>query len=152
MIKENPEQTTLTYRINGLRKVGWTLEAYARASQMQEGRCAICGNPPRRQYLDADHKPKSNPPIRRGLLCNKCNLLLGLANDDVAILLAAIAYVQQYKSATAESVISPKKLAIERALEMVASGMTYQEAAKLNSVHPSTLWKRLKRNKSAILK
>lgn len=55
----------------------------------QSGRCAICTTPLRRPYVDHDHATG----IVRGLLCNGCNLAVGMFRDDPARLAAAIAYL-----------------------------------------------------------
>lgn len=54
--------------------------------------CAICGGQPtngRRLAIDHCHETDEI----RGLLCNKCNLLIGHARDSVDILRAAIDYL-----------------------------------------------------------
>ena len=56
--------------------------------------CAICGGQPtngRRLAIDHCHTTDEI----RGLLCNKCNLLIGHARDSVDILLAAIEYLSR---------------------------------------------------------
>lgn len=87
---ENPDAV----RRGTLKRSGWTLEMYDLVSKAQDGVCAICkkgteGN------LSADHK-HINPPQPRGLLCNNCNLILGHAKDNTAILEAAIAYLRKH--------------------------------------------------------
>jgi Recombination endonuclease VII len=68
----------------------------------QEGRCAIClksesivdggtGNP---KNLAVDHCHLSG--VIRGLLCYKCNLLIGMAQDNTSILHRAINYLNLY--------------------------------------------------------
>lgn len=68
----------------------------------QGGRCAIC---PAREpggrgtwHVDHDHtccsKGRSCGACIRGLLCSNCNVLLGHAKDDTAILQAAITYLR----------------------------------------------------------
>jgi len=55
--------------------------------------CAIChGPPPRRSgryHVDHDHKTKKV----RGLLCNNCNVLVGMARENPDVLQEAIAYL-----------------------------------------------------------
>lgn len=74
---------------------------------LQEGCCGVCKNPiPRsgiKAQIDHNHsnicvciKRKTCNKCRRGLLCPKCNKLLGLAHDDISILLSAIEYLQKY--------------------------------------------------------
>lgn len=56
--------------------------------------CAICGGQPtngRRLAIDHSHVTDEI----RGLLCNKCNLLVGHAKDSVDILRAAIVYLSR---------------------------------------------------------
>jgi hypothetical protein len=59
----------------------------------QGDKCAICGraepNGRGRWHIDHDHKTGKV----RGLLCNNCNVLLGHAHEDPAILWAAIDYL-----------------------------------------------------------
>jgi hypothetical protein len=59
----------------------------------QNNCCAICGKDLGEDYRDkaTDHCHVSG--LFRGVLCNKCNTGLGLFDDDVDNLLAAVAYL-----------------------------------------------------------
>ena len=59
----------------------------------QEGCCAICGTREidLNQRLAVDHNHTTSQT--RGLLCHKCNMFIGLANDNVWILRSAIEYL-----------------------------------------------------------
>lgn len=79
---------------------GITFEDYDRMFEAQGGVCLICGNQSAtyktgvKQRLQVDHCHKTGKV--RGLLCNRCNGGLGLFNDDVDRLLAAVAYLQSH--------------------------------------------------------
>jgi hypothetical protein len=49
----------------------------------QNNLCAICNQPQARRNLAVDHCHQTNRV--RGLLCDKCNLALGMINDDLNI-------------------------------------------------------------------
>lgn len=75
---------------------GITLEDYKTMLENQDGACAICG---RRKYskhglLSVDHDHETGET--RGLLCHRCNLLLGLAKDSDELLLMAAGYLRDY--------------------------------------------------------
>lgn len=53
--------------------------------------CLICGQPPTRRRLDIDHDHVTDEI--RGLLCTKCNRLLGAANDRADLLIKAVEYL-----------------------------------------------------------
>jgi len=76
------------YRIN--------LQTYESLLQAQGGKCKICGvdsNPDSRAgYFVIDHNHATGGI--RGLLCTKCNALLGLALDREDILQGAIDYLK----------------------------------------------------------
>ena len=81
-------------------KYGLTLEQYQQLVQDTNGICPICGvdlvfdsRCHGRACLDHDH---SNGQIR-GIICNRCNMLLGKAQDSVTILANAIKYLERYK-------------------------------------------------------
>lgn len=57
----------------------------------QGGRCAMCNE---ESVLVIDHCHKTDKV--RALLCDRCNRLLGVANDDRRLFEAAIAYVDQH--------------------------------------------------------
>ncbi len=61
----------------------------------QKYKCAICTLPLDTTTAKIDHSHKSGKI--RGLLCNKCNLLLGHANDLIRILKKAILYLRKNK-------------------------------------------------------
>jgi Recombination endonuclease VII len=58
----------------------------------QEGCCYLCGNPmdPLKAVVEHDHsccgQHFSCAECRRGLACRRCNLILGWAEDDPALL------------------------------------------------------------------
>ncbi|WP_073837499.1 endonuclease domain-containing protein [Micromonospora sp. CB01531] len=64
--------------------------------------CDICGVTPEKRSLCQDHDHRCCEGIKgcdeckRGWLCGKCNMALGLLQDDIAILEAAIAYLRGY--------------------------------------------------------
>lgn len=64
--------------------------AYAALLEMQDGRCAICGDVLVDPNTDHCHKDGEV----RGLLCQRCNCGLGLLRDDPEILESAIKYLR----------------------------------------------------------
>jgi hypothetical protein len=63
---------------------------YQSLYQSQNRVCAICG---RRKSLVVDHAHDTR--MVRGLLCFRCNFLIGYAKDDPDILRAAIMYLEK---------------------------------------------------------
>ena len=75
-------------------KYGITKEEYERLLTDQNGVCAICHEPEQVwQGLSVDHDHETGKV--RGLLCHKCNPLLGYARDNVNILENAINYLKE---------------------------------------------------------
>ena len=79
------------------RDYGLTPEDYAVMARKQENRCAICNRweTAKRRYLSIDHDHATGKI--RGLLCHKCNILLGMAEDNPQILTNAIEYLRESK-------------------------------------------------------
>ena len=76
-------------------KYGITKEEYYNLFNLQKNKCLICGcefNDNTIGVVDHDHKTG----IVRGILCKKCNTLLGMANDNVEVLENAIKYLKKY--------------------------------------------------------
>ena len=76
------------------RQFGVTHDEFLALFAAQGGVCAICGNGndgARQLSIDHDH----GTGAVRGLLCDRCNPMLGYARDNVAVLQAAIAYLEQ---------------------------------------------------------
>lgn len=76
-----------------LRAYGLTADDIKALYDAQQGLCKICGQPDttKRGVLHIDHCHATGTV--RGLLCHHCNLMLGNARDDTAILQKAIAYL-----------------------------------------------------------
>lgn len=76
------------------KKYGITIDQYQEMYDKQEGKCAICSvhqdNLSRALCIDHNH---SSGKIR-GLLCDKCNSILGYANDNITNLENAINYLK----------------------------------------------------------
>ena len=76
-----------------------TLEQYDELLEQQNGVCAICKNPEtaKNQFgvlrLAVDHNHKTRKV--RGLLCQRCNFVIGHSYEDVSILLEAAIYIEK---------------------------------------------------------
>lgn len=86
---EDPEAWSKYRRDKHLRsKYGMTQEDYEDMAEAQKGECAIC-NKTATLYIDHCH----NSEEVRGLLCQQCNTLLGMAYDNIDTLKSAIEYL-----------------------------------------------------------
>jgi len=76
-------------------KYGISLEEYEHMLAAQCGRCAICGKHESNLYvrLSVDHNHKTGKV--RGLLCRRCNSMLGFCDESVHLLQTAIAYLER---------------------------------------------------------
>ena len=78
------------WRARRIRTFGLSLDDLERMLIEQGGLCAICERTPaRRLCIDHCHATQKV----RGLLCDNCNIALGLLDDDPERLRAALAYV-----------------------------------------------------------
>jgi hypothetical protein len=96
-MKRNPQSR----RRNVVRRYGISPEAYSQLLTIQGGICAICRRPPQAsEYLHVDHDHRCCQGQRscgqcvRGLLCSRCNSAIAFFCDDVALLQAAVLYLQ----------------------------------------------------------
>jgi hypothetical protein len=84
----------------GLKKYGMTKKEYDEMNLKQKGKCALCGkdNIKKRKIvaLGVDHNHKTGKI--RGLLCNNCNVMLGMITDDTNLLLKIQEYLLKNKS------------------------------------------------------
>lgn len=76
------------------RQYGTTPDKVAELFSRQKGNCAICVKPflnSKTRHIDHDHKTG----VVRGLLCQRCNMALGLLDDSPSRLIAAAAYLEK---------------------------------------------------------
>jgi hypothetical protein len=79
------------------KKYGMTLRDFQDMYEHQDFRCAICGERDRiqdqskRKRLSIDHDHETGKV--RGLLCQRCNVMIGMARDNPDILRRAALYV-----------------------------------------------------------
>jgi Recombination endonuclease VII len=81
-----------------LNKYDMTEAEYEEKLVGQSNKCAICG--------DVLNVEKKHPPVDhnhstgqvRGILCQKCNLLLGLCNDSIDVLERTIGYLRRFET------------------------------------------------------
>lgn len=71
---------------------GITREQYDEKLSNQQGLCAICGEEPSEFHVDHCHATGKV----RGLLCGRCNFMLGHARDSSSNLQNAIAYLEYH--------------------------------------------------------
>lgn len=93
--EERKEQNRRRVYSNWLnRNYGIGIEDFDAMYERQKGRCKICGTekPRGRGGFHVDHCHQSGTV--RGLLCTSCNMMLGLASDDIGTLRSAIRYLK----------------------------------------------------------
>lgn len=84
------------------RRCGINIDEYNKLLSIQRGICAICGNPPINKRLAVDHDHKCCPGGKscgeciRELLCQKCNVILGLGNDSILFFKKVINYLEKH--------------------------------------------------------
>lgn len=80
------------------RKYGITPEDYDLMLLLQGKKCGLCRglNPAKAPRLVVDHDHRTG--MARELLCDRCNHLLGNANESEEILQAAIKYVRRWSA------------------------------------------------------
>ncbi len=98
----NLQKTKKRYRKKDLKKkFGITIGKYDEMFENQNGVCAICNKPetairqglPANLAIDHDHQTGQI----RGLLCARCNTMIGLAKENITTLTHAISYLIQAK-------------------------------------------------------
>lgn len=79
------------------RQYGISLEQYNDLLLAQDGVCAICKEPEKRQRysLAVDHCHKTKKV--RGLLCRVCNTAIGSLNDDIDRARRMVLYLERYQ-------------------------------------------------------
>jgi hypothetical protein len=100
--KDHPEETRESRRkyreahpgLNRIRQYGMTLGEHEQRLIEQNGVCAICGGNRSKQVLCIDHDHQTNNV--RGLLCRKCNTMLGMAEDNTEWLRKAADYLESH--------------------------------------------------------
>jgi hypothetical protein len=76
-------------------KYGITIDQYNAMLESQDYKCAICHKdlvPGTKTHIDHSHTPFRI----RGILCNKCNMGIGLFEDNATFLLSAVVYLQGF--------------------------------------------------------
>lgn len=85
-------------RAQDLRKSHFTLELLEQKLKEQRGGCMICGTKlirgrgPTSMTADHDHKTK----MPRGVLCRRCNTVIGFMDDDPGLLTSAAFYLESF--------------------------------------------------------
>lgn len=72
---------------------GLTPDSFESLLVSQGGVCAICQGPPGKRGWVVDHKAGTN--VARGILCNSCNVAIGLLKENPEVLQAAISYLSR---------------------------------------------------------
>ena len=73
---------------------GMTLEEYEALFLKQDGKCVLCHKGQTKRLLSVDHDHKTGKI--RGLVCVRCNVLLGMAQDQPERFTAAITYLAKH--------------------------------------------------------
>lgn len=92
-----PSRRELHSNARLLYKYGLTVEDFEELSATQCHVCAICKQPPQgKKRLSVDHDHITGKI--RGLLCDSCNIGLGMFRDNPTLLQVAIGYLQSSSS------------------------------------------------------
>jgi len=109
-----PDRVRASYRRWQLKRVyGLSIEQFNQMLSSQGGVCKICKSSDPRTgrdwHVDHDHRTG----VVRGILCARCNLLLGRAQDRADRLEAAIEYLRAAEKATGAPVVTGTVLRLD---------------------------------------
>ncbi len=90
---ENKERASELKRRHNLKKFGITIEDYEKMLVEQRGCCKICGKMPGKKRLAVDHNHETREV--RALLCDRCNRMIGFAEEEPTILRLAALYIEE---------------------------------------------------------
>lgn len=95
-IERNPDKRKeSSKRANLKARYGISFETYTSMLMTQSGQCAGCGSPPKiGRALNVDHDHSTGKI--RGLLCDGCNLAIGIVKDSSSLLLRLAQYLDQH--------------------------------------------------------
>lgn len=83
-----------------LKSYGLTSDDFALMLERQGGGCAVCGattsGDPRRPALHVDHDHETG--VVRGILCLRCNVSIGLFQDDASLIERAAIYLRDHSA------------------------------------------------------
>lgn len=101
--KRHPEMAKRKSHRAAVRHHGITLRQWDEMLIAQCGRCAICEGPMTDPCVDHDHaccdgEASNCGKCVRGLLCRRCNSILGYAGDVPNVLTAAIHYLRIHEA------------------------------------------------------
>ena len=103
--RKNPEKVKLNKLRYHLKKTyGVDLAWFNNAQVEQGGKCAICGEAPRRA-LQIDHNHTTG--TARALLCPRCNLMLGSVKESQGLLLKAVLYLRRFDTLASPPLSAP---------------------------------------------
>lgn len=88
-----PDRVARAKKRARIRSYGLSVEQHEALLSSQDGRCAVCGSVPANRDLDVDHCHATK--IVRGLLCNRCNKVLGQVKDDPDLLESLARYLRE---------------------------------------------------------
>jgi hypothetical protein len=92
--KDKPVECAASARNSMLkREYGLTSTEYERMLDQQGGGCRVCGQTDHDRRLAVDHDHRTG--AIRGLLCKRCNLVLGKVDDDTTLLKALSDYLNE---------------------------------------------------------
>jgi hypothetical protein len=93
-VEKHPEKRKLYTRNSRIRKYGISPETYYEMLEKQGHKCDICKAKSIRRAMNIDHNHTTGKV--RGLLCDKCNLMLGIV-EKKDFLDKALKYLAKYK-------------------------------------------------------
>lgn len=100
-IKKTPELYAAKTVSQRLLRRRMSIAEYQTQFDKQQGLCALCGLPETETFrgkirmLAVDHDHDTG--LNRGLLCRRCNCVLGMLNDDVTLFQRAIEYLGKWR-------------------------------------------------------
>lgn len=98
--RKNHEANKRQVRVEAWKRQGidLTWDEYETLLDQQDGRCAICNQPPDKQALHVDHCHTTGKI--RALLCRTCNVALGAAQDSPELLRSMADYLETHSLTT----------------------------------------------------